>query len=140
MIRPLTQEDVVALLKAGHMGRLGCIVDGGPYVVPINYVFDGGNIYSHSLPGTKTDAMRHDPRACLQVDEITDGYHWWSVLARGTYEEITDPAERDRFRETLLSQLPGLTPVESLRLSESPAEAPIVFRIRIAVATGVGEW
>ena len=140
MIRPLNPETAVAVLKAGHLGRLGCIVDDVPYVVPINYVFDGVSIYSHSLPGTKIDAMRADPRACIQVDQILDHCHWKSVMARGRYEEVCDGAESDRFRASLLSHLPALTPVESLRL-RAPAEGTsIVFRISIEEITGVGEW
>lgn len=140
MIRPLTPERAAAVLKAGHVGRLGCIVDDAPYVVPINYVFDCDSIYSHSLPGTKIDAMRADPRACLQVDDIADDCHWKSVMARGRYEEVSDRAESDRFRAALLSHLPGLTPVESLRQRTPAQGAPIVFRIRIDEVTGVGEW
>jgi len=54
-----------------------CIAAGWPYVVPVNYFFDGKDIYIHSLPGKKLDALRANPRACLQVDEITGvGEEW----------------------------------------------------------------
>lgn len=140
MIRPLTSEGAVDVLKTRRLGRLGCIVGGAPYVVPINFVFDGGNIYSHSLPGTKIEAMRAEPRACVQVDDIVDDYHWRSTLARGSYEEITDRAARDRVLGMLLSRLPHLTPVEAFHENASIGDAIIVFRIKISEVSGVGEW
>ena len=61
-------------------------------MVPINYVLDGESIYVHSLPGRKLEALRANPRACLQVDEVNDPYHWRSAIAFGDYEEVTDRA------------------------------------------------
>src|SRR6266480_7246051 len=96
MITRLSQEEARALLTVSRIGRLGCVHEGGPYVVPINYVLDGESIYVHSLPGRKLEALRANPRACLQVDEVIDPYHWRSAIAFGAYEEVTDPTERDR--------------------------------------------
>jgi len=111
-----------------------------PYVVPINYVFDGESIVSHSLPGTKIDALRINPTACLQVDEISDQFHWQSVIVVGDYEEITTDDERFLALSQLLAGLPGLTPVESFH-DHSPAPGrAVVFRIRIREISGVGEW
>ena len=75
MSKVLVQEEALALISAGKIGRLGCVDNGEPYVVPINYVVDDGSIYSHSLPGRKIDAMRAHPRVCLQVDQIADDFH-----------------------------------------------------------------
>ena len=77
----LGDADSLVILRDGALGRLGCIADEGPYVVPVNYFFDGSDIYIHSLPGRKINAMRANPRVCLQVDEIKDSYHWRSVIA-----------------------------------------------------------
>ena len=73
MITHLTADEARALLASRRVGRLGCVYEGGPYVVPINYVLDGESIYTHSLPGQKIEALRANPKACLQVDEII----WW---------------------------------------------------------------
>ena len=72
MIKHLSNEEARALLGECRIGRLGCVDDGGPYVVPVNYVFHDDSIYVHSLPGRKIKALRENPRACLQVDEIKD--------------------------------------------------------------------
>ena len=138
MITTLTQEDARALLLETRIGRLGCLYAGGPYVVPVNYVFDGQNIYVHSLPGRKIEALRANPRACLQVDEITDQYRWRSAIAFGNYEDITDATERDRAVRLLLARFPQLTPVESVPVHDGQSSV-IVFRICVDEVTGVGE-
>ena len=139
MIRRLSDEEKAALLSRRRLGRLGCIVGAAPYVVPINYVFDGENIYSHSLPGTKIDALRLNPTACIQIDEIADEFHWQSVMVLGEYEEITSDQERDAVLARLLARLPSLTPVESFH-DHGPAQpAAVVFRIRVRDISGVSE-
>lgn len=112
-IGKLRDEDALAVLRAGNLGRLGCIAEEEPYVVPVNYLFDGKDIYIHSLPGRKINALRDNPRACLQVDEIRDAYHWRSVIAYGTYEEVFDEQARESVLSKLLTGLPNMTPVES---------------------------
>ena len=37
MIRPMSPDETRALLEAGRVGRLGCVSDGQPYVVPVSY-------------------------------------------------------------------------------------------------------
>ena len=136
-IGPLRDTEAMALLHAESLGRLGCISADSPYVVPVNYFFDGQNIYIHSLPGKKIDAMRSNPRTCLQVDEIKNPYAWRSVIAYGTFEEIAGEEERRKALGGLYSCLPHLTPVESKVVNG--LKETIVFRIRVDEVTGMAE-
>jgi hypothetical protein len=138
MIRPLNGDEARRLLSSYSLGRLGCLFEGTPYVVPICYVYDGDSLYSHSLPGRKITAMRDNPRVCLQADEIKDESHWKSVIAFGTYEEITDPQERERVVRKFFARFPYLTPVESVPVHDGQSSV-VVFRIRISEITGVSE-
>ncbi|MCM3904482.1 MAG: pyridoxamine 5'-phosphate oxidase family protein [Pyrinomonadaceae bacterium] len=135
----LTEDESRRMLSAARVARLGCIVDGGPYIVPINYYFEGDCAHSHSLAGLKISALRENPRACLQLDEIGGVAHWRSVLAFGNYEEITMPSQRKSILSNLLSRFPLLTPVESAIAEDAGSLSVIVFRIRIERVTGVGE-
>lgn len=139
MIKEMSVQQAHELLRRGRVGRLGCVVEGEPYVVPVNYVMDGEVVFIHSLPGRKVEAMRASPRVCLQVDEIRDEFNWKSVLAFGNYEEITDPTERSRALNRLLASFPRLTPVETFIAEDAAAPSPIAFRVRINRLTGVGE-
>lgn len=121
------------------IGRLGCVADGKPYVVPVSYVYDDSGIYIHSLPGHKITAMRANPEVCVQADQITSEYSWRSVVAFGRYEEISEPAERDRYLKLLFQRFPHLTPVEALQTSDQAERHSVVFRIRVERITGVAE-
>lgn len=125
------------VLSKQRLGRLGCCLDNEPYVIPVNYLYEDDCIYIHSLPGRKINLLRANPRACLQVDQIEDDYNWRSVIVTGSYEEVTDPEERERKLAALFRHLPHLTPVESK--AKSGAAQVILFRIRIEHITGVGE-
>jgi len=139
MITRMSEEEARSLLRAGRLARLGCVADGYPYVVSVNYVFDGESVISHSLPGLKIDAMRAFPRVCLQVDELRDQTRWQSVLAFGTFEEIEKSDDREHAMNLLLSLFPHLTPVESLIAVDAGAPAPVVYRVRVERITGRSE-
>ena len=139
MTRVLSDTEAHEVIKTGKVGRLGCIDKDEPYVVPINYLVDEGSIYSHSLPGRKIDAMRSHPRACLQVDQINDDFHWRSAIAFGNFEEISLPRDRRAIIGKLLSRFPQLTPVESMIAHDAAAPDSVVFRIIVDRVTGVEE-
>ena len=138
-MKTLLEDEARGLLSAAKIGRLGCVANGEPYVVPINYVFEDESIYSHSSPGRKIDALRAHPRACLQVDKIENDFEWRSVIAYGNFEEIRVPSDRRVILSKLLARFPLLTPVESLTAQDAGAPDSVVFRIRIDRITGVAE-
>jgi nitroimidazol reductase NimA-like FMN-containing flavoprotein (pyridoxamine 5'-phosphate oxidase superfamily) len=139
VITTLNPIEAREVLRNGHVGRLGCIANNEPYVVPVHYLVEDDCVYVHSLPGKKIEALRANPRACLQVDEVRDSVHWTSVLAYGNYEEIRQPAERVRALHLFLHQFPLLTPVESTVAQDAFAADVIVFRFRIDNVTGLWE-
>jgi|SRR5581483_4818442 len=139
MIEQLSNEEARQLLNNGKIGRLGCIADGYPYVIPVSYVADQDRIYIHSLPGKKVFGLRANPRACLQVDQIIDDCHWRSVIAYGNYEEIKDPNEKQRIMQKLFGCFPKLTPVESSIAADTQTSAMIVISIHIEKLTAIGE-
>lgn len=139
MIRHLDREESLKLLRSARLARLGCVTDEGPYVVPVSYVLDGECAFIHSLPGRKVTALRANPRACLQVDDIAGVSRWRSVIAFGVYEEVASPAERVRILERLFTHYPMQTPVEATIAQDAQPPNVIVFRIRIDKITGGAE-
>lgn len=139
MMKMLSNEEARRLFQSASIARLGCIVNDEPYVVPINYHLEGDSIYSHSLPGLKISALRENPRACLQVDQIESDLRWRSTIAFGKFEEITKPNERSEIIGKLLRKFPLMTPVESAIAIDGSSPEVIVFRIRIERLTGVSE-
>lgn len=137
MVNNLDDEEIERLFQSARVGRLGCISNGEPYVVPVNYEFRDGAIYCHSLPGLKVSALRENPRACLQVDQIETDLRWRSALAFGNFEELTDDAQRQDALTRLMAKHPMMTPVEWSVAHDADTQDIIVFRINIDRMTGV---
>jgi uncharacterized protein len=146
MIGQLNKEQMQELLHHHTLGRIGCSLEGKPYVVPLNYVYDGNHIICHSLPGRKIEIMRKNPQVCFEVDEMTDFTHWRSVIVQAQYQELTEERERlaamklfvDRMMRLKISEsaiLPEMT--ESRVHPRSPGQIkPIIFRLLIQEMTG----
>lgn len=139
MMKVLTDDEMRELFQSAKVARLGCIINGEPYVVPINCHLEDDYLYSHSLPGLKISGLRENPRACVQVDQIESDLHWRSAIAFGKFEEITSADKRANVLNKLLREFPLLTPVESAIAADGSAAEVIVFRIRIERLTGVSE-
>ena len=137
MVNNMDSEEIEQLLQSARVGRLGCVSNGDPYVVPINYEFRDGAIYCHSLPGLKISALRENQRACVQVDEIDGDLRWRSVLVFGNYEELTDEDQRQEALTSLMRRYPMMTPVEWSVVHDADTQEIIVFRINIDRMTGV---
>lgn len=139
MMKMLSDEAARHLFHEARVVRLGCIVNGEPYVVPINCHLEGDYLYSHSLYGQKISGLRENPRTCVQVDEIESDLRWKSAMASGTFEEVRKSTERADILTKLLRRFPLLTPVESAIVIDGASPEVIVFKIRIERLTGVSE-
>ena len=132
VIRVLPDDQIEELLRTSIVGRIACCAhgetgDGRPYLVPLAYGYDGESVYAHSGPGRKLDFMRAEPRVTFEVDRATASDRWQSVVAEGTFEEITDPEERLAALRTLYPPPAGIP---------SLGEHTVVFRLRLTSKSG----
>ena len=104
-LEELPHAECVELLASRSVGRIAVIVDGGPVVVPVNYLLveahgatPGAWIALRTRPGNVIDQAADG--VAFEIDDI-DSLHQegWSVLVRGTLHQIdADVAHiRDRF-------------------------------------------
>jgi len=70
-------EALVSLLRAARVGRVGVIAAGEPYVVPMNFAYEGtgagtpARIIIHGASqGRLIEALARDGRVCFEVDEL----------------------------------------------------------------------
>lgn len=105
MLGELDDKEIEDLLKRQVTGRIACTEDHIPYIVPVNYAYDGNQIISHSTGGKKIDIMRKNPRVCFQVDEINNIFNWKSVIALGRFEEITTMPEKEQAMSVINNRL-----------------------------------
>lgn len=91
----LSRAECLALLRGNlYLGRIGYVVEGVPVIVPVNFVLDGETVVFCTAKGSKLSWLSNHSRIAFQADEGHDlAESGWSVLIRGTAEEITDPAE-----------------------------------------------
>jgi nitroimidazol reductase NimA-like FMN-containing flavoprotein (pyridoxamine 5'-phosphate oxidase superfamily) len=146
MLGTLTQEEIDALLHTANFGHLACNAQGKTYIVPISFaVEDSNTLVGQTTPGLKVDIMRENPEVCICVDEIKDLTNWRSVIAWGTYEELSG-IQAAQAMGLLIDKYGPIfedapTPdrrgrvVTPPRLDEKPSTA-IVYRITIKEKTG----
>src|SRR5205085_2181015 len=122
----------------------GCCLDGKPYVVPVNYCFDGTSIIAHSQEGLKIRMMRSNPNVCFEVDEMKSFTEWNSVIAWGKYQEITDEVEKWQVLETFVDKMMHIKVSETARPPETMESRThprslvkvVVYKINIEKLTG----
>ncbi|QEC79247.1 pyridoxamine 5'-phosphate oxidase family protein [Mucilaginibacter ginsenosidivorax] len=116
MLGKLNEMQMEELLKKQVTGRIACTDAGVPYIVPVNYVYDGKQVIGHSTMGKKIEMMRKNPRVCFAVDDIKTIFNWQSVIAWGRFEEITDIAEKEQAMMAITHRL--------MPFAEKPANHP----------------
>jgi uncharacterized protein len=113
-IEDMAPAEMHALLEREVFGHLGCARDGRPYVLPMNFAYDGKELFFFTTEGMKTQFIQANPKVCLQVEEITDSTHWRSVMVIGNAEQITGKEEMQRAMKLITERNPSLTPAISV--------------------------
>jgi nitroimidazol reductase NimA-like FMN-containing flavoprotein (pyridoxamine 5'-phosphate oxidase superfamily) len=106
VLEELSWDECFTLIGQETVGRLVYADDLGPAAVPVNYAIAGQDIVFRSATGSKVRWLR-DHGVAFEVDNIdTANRSGWSVLVRGTSEEV----EMERVPE-LLRQIDGDVPL-----------------------------
>ena len=104
-IHELTDAECRNVLEHATVGRLGCARDNQPYVVPINFAFDGGYLYGFTTVGQKIEWMRSNPLVCFEMDEVISENEWTSIIVFGRFEELSETPEHESSRSVALELL-----------------------------------
>jgi uncharacterized protein len=96
-------DSITELLNRARVGRVATVsTDGTPYVVPVNFAFEGDRIYFHcALEGLKLDYIKANPKAGFEADDLIElyssperpcfcGSYYRSVIARGKAAIVND--------------------------------------------------
>jgi nitroimidazol reductase NimA-like FMN-containing flavoprotein (pyridoxamine 5'-phosphate oxidase superfamily) len=103
MYGELSAGQMDELLQRHRFGRLGFVLNGEVFIIPVNYGYNGNRLYGHAPEGTKVQGMRQNPEVAFEVDEIDDPAHWRSVLVQGRYRELHERVEKEAaFRRIVL--------------------------------------
>ncbi len=141
LIHDLTPADCHDVLSRVSLARLACSRGDQPYVVPISFAYDRESncLYGFSTIGKKIEWMRENPKVCVELEDVTDRFHWTTIVIDGRYDELREGIEGQDARQRavdLFGQhaewwLPGAA-------KAGPREHPnvVIFRINIDTMTG----
>jgi nitroimidazol reductase NimA-like FMN-containing flavoprotein (pyridoxamine 5'-phosphate oxidase superfamily) len=144
MLGNLNEKQIDNILLSQAVGRIGCVHDSQPYIVPVTYVYDGKEIYGQTHPGMKLDFMRKNPNVCFQVDIIVNMANWQSVLVTGTFHEVTGE-EAAKARDYLYNRVYPLMTSSTVHAHEHEVNSevadenrqkPVMYRIEIKDKSG----
>lgn len=61
--------EVDAIIMKASICRLGMVDNGVPYIVPMNFGYDGDHLYFHcAKEGRKIDVLRRSPKVCFEIE------------------------------------------------------------------------
>ena len=94
----LGEEDCWGLLRSSEVGRLAVSIANRPDIFPINYVVDGDTLVFRTAAGTKLAAAVLGVAVAFEIDGYQpDLGEAWSVVVKGTAEQIEGWRDQDRF-------------------------------------------
>jgi uncharacterized protein len=126
--RGMDLEAITELLNRAQVGRVATVsTDGTPYVVPVNFAYEGDCIYFHcAIEGMKLDYIKANPKVGFEADELIElyssperpcfcGSYYQGVIARGKAAIVTDREKKmhalwllvDKYVGTRYGEMPG---------------------------------
>lgn len=127
--RGMDLESITELLNRAQVGRVATVsTDGTPYVVPVNFAFEGDRIYFHcALEGMKLDYIKANPKVGFEADELIElyssperpcfcGSYYQGVIARGKAAIVNDREKKMHALWLLVDKYVGT------RYGEMPAD------------------
>lgn len=142
IIKEMTKQEIREMLERATLGRLACVKDNQPYIVPLTFAYSGVFLYSFSTAGRKIDYMRTNPHVCVEFDEISSTNSWRSVIVTGRFEELTKEPHhieaRNAAHALLNKKAEWWQPayVKTVIREHERSLDPVYFRIAIAETSG----
>jgi nitroimidazol reductase NimA-like FMN-containing flavoprotein (pyridoxamine 5'-phosphate oxidase superfamily) len=100
-MRVLSEEECLTLLASRQVGRLAFRADGEIEIFPVAFVLDGEAVVFRTGLGAKLAAALDRSAVAFEVDRIFPASRQgWSVVVKGTCEEIHDPGTLARLATT----------------------------------------
>jgi nitroimidazol reductase NimA-like FMN-containing flavoprotein (pyridoxamine 5'-phosphate oxidase superfamily) len=141
-ITEMDQFEIMQVIENATVGRLACVHDGQPYIVPLNFICRLGYLYSFTTFGKKIEWMRANPKVCVQFDDITATNNWQSVIVTGQYEELAGDQDTNEARNEAYGLLSKRAQwwepayVKTVIRDHVRGLQPVYFRILITEKTG----
>ena len=86
--REMSAKEAEALLRRNRIGRLAYSWRRTVDIRPLHYAWRRGWLFGRTSPGDKLVKLTHNRWVAFEVDEISNGLDWQSVIARGTFYRL----------------------------------------------------
>jgi nitroimidazol reductase NimA-like FMN-containing flavoprotein (pyridoxamine 5'-phosphate oxidase superfamily) len=146
MVRVLKQKECLHILTNNYIGNLAYIYRDRPFIAPITYFFDAENniIIGYSAEGHKINAMRKNSNVSVNVAEIDSVNDWKSVLAHGSFEELSSCTSKAKLHQFSIGVKDLIITREHRKLdfiNEFSSkiytdDLPVIFQIKVKEITG----
>lgn len=138
IIAKMSTEETIELLQKIGYGHLGCIHEGKPHVIPMQYYFKNDTIYMFADRGAKSHDLAKHPEICLQVEELGDTKNWSSITIDGRAEILEDSTKFAEIAQVIKAQNPTFFPVINREITEISEleKAIVIYRIQADKMTG----
>jgi len=104
--KEMTCEEIDQFLTCTRIGRLGMVLEEGPYVVPVGFAYSNGKVFFHTCcKGLKMESLRKNRNVCFEVDEaLSDATMSKSVIIFGTAEIVEDEQRMIPYLQKLIDK------------------------------------
>ena len=137
------RKDIDDIIKRCRVCHLAMCDDGQPYIVPLNFGYDGRFLYFHTAPeGRKIDIIKRNNRVGFEFDILHDivtaeqackwGAKYESVMGSGTAEIVDDLEAKKEALEWIMRQYGNGT----WDFKEEILKKTLVLRVRILEISG----
>ncbi len=87
----LSRDRAVELLTSEAVAHVATAAGGEPYVTPISFVVLGDELLFRTTSGRRLDALKANPRVCIEASRTDEDGSWESVLVWGDARIVDDP-------------------------------------------------
>jgi uncharacterized protein len=130
-IDEMSSKEIHELLHQVGYGHLGCVHEGRPYVMPMQYYLEDEDIYLFTTVGMKTHDMDANPEICLQVEKVHDPLHWRSIIVNGRVDRLTEQPDIDRAMHLIKERNPKLSPAINRTWIDAQGRSEVISIYRI---------
>jgi nitroimidazol reductase NimA-like FMN-containing flavoprotein (pyridoxamine 5'-phosphate oxidase superfamily) len=105
-VKEMTCNEIDQFLTCARVGRVGMVLEEGPYVGPVGFVYVDGKVFFHTCcKGLKMECLRKNANVCFEVDESpSDTTMYKSVIIFGKSEIIQDEQEMTPHLQKLIDR------------------------------------
>ncbi|MBI5000783.1 MAG: pyridoxamine 5'-phosphate oxidase family protein [Euryarchaeota archaeon] len=137
------RSEMEAILRKAQVCRIALSDGGEPYIVPVNFGFEGDAIFFHcATEGRKLDIIRKNPKVCFEVDADVEldsagkacdwTFRYRSVIGVGRASIIEDDEAKRKALKVILNHYRE----GEYEIPDAKLKSVLVVRIGIGSMTG----